>query len=272
MDTIVSLFSYSFILRAVLVGIMVSLCASVLGVNLVLKRYSMIGDGLSHVSFGALALAAALNMAPLMVSIPIVVIAAFFLLRISENSKLSGDAAIAVFASSSLAFGIIITSLTSGINADVCNYMFGSILAMSTTDVYISIILSVLVLIMYLVFYNRIFAITFDENFSRATGVKVNVYNMLIAVLTALTIVLGMRIMGSLLISSLIIFPALSAMRVCKFFKSVIITSAIISVVCFFFGIIFSYALEIPVGASVVCVNLCTFLLFFITGKIKEKN
>ncbi len=272
MDIIISLFSYGFIMRAVLVGIMVSLCASVLGVNLVLKRYSMIGDGLSHVSFGALALAAALNMAPLMVSVPIVVIAAFFLLRISENSKVSGDAAIAVFASSSLAFGIIITSLTTGINADICNYMFGSILAMSESDVFISMILSVLVLIMYLIFYNRIFAITFDENFSRATGVKVNIYNMLIAVLTALTIVLGMRIMGSLLISSLIIFPALSAMRVCKFFKGVIICSALISIICFFLGIIFSYLFEIPVGASVVTVNLFTFIVFFTAGKIKEKN
>lgn len=269
MNTIIALFSYSFITRAVIVGIMVSLCSSVLGVSLVLKRYSMIGDGLSHVSFGALAIAAALNMAPLAVSVPIVIIAAFILLRITENSNINGDAAIAVFSSGALAIGIIITSLTTGINADICNYMFGSILAMSQSDVYISIIISVVVLIMCLLFYNRIFAITFDETFSRATGVKVNLYNMAVAILTAVTIVLGMRIMGALLISSLIIFPALSAMRLCRYFKSVIICSAIISIVCFFVGIIFSYAFGIPVGASVVVVNLSVFVFSSVLWKIK---
>lgn len=272
MNTITALFSYSFITRAVIVGIMVSLCSSVLGVSLVLKRYSMIGDGLSHVSFGALAIAAALNMAPLAVSVPIVIIAAFILLRITENSNINGDAAIAVFSSGALAIGIIITSLTTGINADICNYMFGSILAMSQSDVYISIIISVVVLIMCLLFYNRIFAITFDETFSRATGVKVNLYNMAVAILTAVTIVLGMRIMGALLISSLIIFPALSAMRLCRYFKSVIICSAIISIVCFFVGIIFSYAFGIPVGASVVVVNLSVFVFSSVLWKIKTHS
>lgn len=271
MDVIATLFSYSFITRAILVGIMVSLCSSVLGVSLVLKRYSMIGDGLSHVSFGALAIAAALNMAPLSVSVPIVVIAAFFLLRITENSTINADAAIAVFSSAALATGIIITSMTTGINADICNYMFGSILAMSSSDVYISVIMSVIVLVLYLLFYNRIFAITFDEAFSRATGVRVNVYNMTIAVLTAITIVLGMRIMGALLISSLIIFPALSAMRLQKNFKGVIICSALISIVCFFTGIVLSYVFEVPVGASVVMVNLAVFLLFSVFAKIKSK-
>ena len=270
MDIITSLFSYSFILRAFIVGIMVSLCASLLGVNLVLKRYSMIGDGLSHVSFGALAIAAALNSSPLAVSVPIVVIAAFFLLRITENEKINGDAAIAIFSSTALAVGIIITSLTTGINSDVCNFMFGSILAMSRTDVFISVILSAVVFIMYIVSYNRIFAITFDEKFCRATGVRVDLYNMLIAVLTALTIVLGMRIMGSLLISSLVIFPALSAMRICRHFKGVIILSAIIGAVCFFLGIVFSYALEIPVGASVVAVNLILFITLCMLGKARN--
>lgn len=269
MDLLITLFSYSFITRAVVVGIMVSLCSSVLGVSLVLKRYSMIGDGLSHVSFGALAIAAALNMAPLGVSVPIVIIAAFFLLRITEQSSVNADAAIAIFSSAALAAGIIVTSMTTGINADICNYMFGSILAMSRNDVYISIILSVIVLLMYLVFYNRIFAITFDENFSRATGVKVDIYNMAIAILTAITIVLGMRIMGALLISSLIIFPSLSAMRIQKTFKGVIILSAFISIVCFFTGILLSYVLEIPVGASVVVVNLAVFCLFSVIAKIK---
>ncbi len=269
MDIITTLFSYSFIMRAVIVGILVSLCSSVLGVSLVLKRYSMIGDGLSHVSFGALAIAAALNSSPLMVSVPIVVIAAFFLLKISQNSFLGGDAAIAIFSSSALAVGIVVTSMTSGINADICNYMFGSILAMSESDVYISVILSALVLILYLLFYNRIFAITFDENFSRATGSRTDLYNMAVAVLTAITIVLGMRIMGALLISSLIIFPALSSMRICRFFKGVILCSALISVLCFFTGIILSYALEVPVGASVVLINLAVFMLSSLWAKIK---
>jgi len=269
-DIITTLFSYSFITRAIVVGILVSLCSSMLGVSLVLKRYSMIGDGLSHVSFGALAVAAALNMAPLAVSVPLVIIAAFFLLRLSQNGTIGGDAAIAVFSSSALAMGIIITSMTTGINTDICNYMFGSILAMSSRDVYISIVLSVVVLGMYILSYNKIFAITFDENFSRATGVKVDVYNMAVAVLTAITIVLGMRIMGALLISSLIIFPALSAMRVCRFFKGVIICAALLSMVCFFMGIVLSYALEVPVGASVVAVNLGVFLLLTAISKLKR--
>ncbi len=269
MESLSDIFSYSFFLRAVIVGVLVSLCSSVLGVSLVLKRYSMIGDGLSHVSFGALSVAAAFNAAPLAVSIPIVIGAAFILLRITENSRINSDAAIAIFSSASLAIGIIITSMTSGINADVCNYMFGSILAMSEGDVFVSVIMSVLVLIMFVFFYNRIFAITFDETFSRATGVGVSFYNTVIAVLTALTIVLGMRIMGALLISSLIIFPALSAMRVCKFFKGVIFISSIIGILCFFVGLLLSYYLEIPVGASVVVTNLVTFAIFTGISRIR---
>lgn len=271
MDVITALFSYSFISRAVLVGILVSLCSSVLGVSLVLKRYSMIGDGLSHVSFGALAVAAALNMAPLAVSLPIVIVAAFVLLRITENSSINGDSAVAVFSSAALAIGIIITSLTTGINTDICNYMFGSILAMTRSDVYISVIMSVIVISLYALFYNKIFAITFDDTFCRAIGVRVNLYNMAIAVLTAVTIVLGMRIMGALLISSLLIFPALSAMRLCRHFRSVILCSAVLSVLCFFTGMVFSYLLEIPVGASVVTVNLAVFVLFSVIGKIRAE-
>jgi len=270
-NMIAELFSYSFILRAVIVGILVSLCASLLGVSLVLKRYSMIGDGLSHVSFGALSLAAALNASPLAVSVPIVVAAAFFLLRITKNSSINADAAIAVFSSSALAAGIIITSMTGSINSDICNYMFGSILAMNSGDVVISVILSVIVLILFILFYNRIFAITFDEVFSKATGVNVNRYNMLLALLTAAVVVLGMRIMGALLISSLIIFPALSAMRICRFFKGVIICAAIFGVICFFVGIILSYILEVPVGASVVCVNLLVFIASSLYSKLASR-
>jgi len=259
-DIIVELMSYTFIRRALLVGILVSLCAAILGVSLVLKRYSMIGDGLSHVGFGSLSVAMAFNLAPLQVSIPVVVLAAFFLLRISESSKIKGDAAIALISSSSLAIGVIVTSLTTGMNTDVCNYMFGSILAMQKSDVYLSVVLSVIVLILYGIFYNKIFAVTFDESFAKATGIKAGRYNMLVALLTALTIVIGMRLMGALLISSLIIFPSLTSMRIFGSFKGVIITSAILSVICFFIGIVISFQYNIPAGASVVAVNLMAFI------------
>jgi zinc transport system permease protein len=264
------LFSYTFITRALLVGILVSICASILGVSLVLKRYSMIGDGLSHVGFGSLSVAMALNLAPLQVSIPVVVLAAFLLLRISENSKIKGDAAIALISSSSLAIGIIVTSLTTGMNTDVCNYMFGSILAMEKNDVYLSVILSIVVLILYGFFYNKIFSITFDENFAKATGTNVKLYNMLVALLTALTIVIGMRLMGALLISSLIIFPSLTSMRVFGSFKAVIATSMVLSVVCFFIGIVISYRYNIPAGASVVAVNLAAFIIATSLGASKK--
>ncbi|MCL2873726.1 MAG: metal ABC transporter permease [Defluviitaleaceae bacterium] len=262
-DLLIEMFSFSFLVRTVIVGTLVSLCAALLGVSLVLKRYSMIGDGLSHVGFGTLAVATALNLAPLTVSIPIVVLAAFLLLRISENSKIKGDAAIALISTSSLAIGTVIISMTTGMNTDVCNYMFGSILAVSRDDMWLSIALAVVVLALFVLFYNKIFAITFDETFTRATGVKSRTYNMLIAFLTAITIVLGMRMMGALLISSLIIFPALTSMRLCKRFKSVTICAAVISVICFFVGVTVSFMYPTPTGASVVLVNLSAFLIFW---------
>ncbi len=270
MNLILSVISYPFMLRALIVGVLVSLCASLLGVSLVLRRYSMIGDGLSHVGFGALAVAAALNTAPLRVTIPIVVIAAFFILRLTENSKVKGDSMIAVISTSSLAIGVMIISMTSGMNTDLNNYLFGSILSTNTQDMIISIILSVIVLGLYLLFYNRIFSITFDENFSKATGTKTSIYNSLIAILTAVTIVLGMRLMGSMLISSLIIFPALTAMRIFKTFKSVTICSAILSVVCFAIGLFISYFYSVPTGASIVVVNIILLIIFSIIGKLKK--
>jgi zinc transport system permease protein len=268
---LIEMFSYTFLIRAVIVGLLVSLCASLLGVSLVLKRYSMIGDGLSHVGFGALAIATAMNAAPLSVSIPVVVAAAFFLLRLSENSKIKGDAAIALISTGALAVGVMVISLTTGMNTDVCNYLFGSILAMSKSDVYLSIILSVVVLCLFIVFYNKIFAVTFDETFAKATGTKTGVYNMLIAFLTAITIVLGMRMMGAMLISSLIIFPALSSMRVCKRFKTVTLCAALISVVCFFIGVVISYLYATPTGASVVIINILAFLLFWGANILKRR-
>lgn len=262
MGVIREMLSYPFLFRAFAGGILVSLCASLLGVSLVLKRYSMIGDGLSHVSFGALSIAIAIGWSPLAVSIPVVVLAAFFLLRITENGKLKSDAAIAMISASAMAIGIIVTSMTTGMTTDISSYMFGSILAMSPTDVYFSAVLSVVVLGMFVFCYHKLFAVAFDESFARATGVGVERYNVLIAILTAVTIVLGMRMMGAMLISSLIIFPAITSMRVFKSFRGVVISSGIVSVVCFAFGMAASYRLSTPAGASVVVANLLCFLLF----------
>lgn len=269
-DTVIEMLSYPFMTRAFLVGSLVALCSALLGVSLVLKRYSMIGDGLSHVGFGAMAIAAAMNAAPLTVAIPVVIVAAILLLRISGNAKIKGDAAIALISTTSLAVGVMVISLTTGMNTDVYNYMFGSILAMSAEDVKLSLVLSVFVLILFIVFYHKIFAITFDETFARATGVKAGVYNTLIAVLTAVTIVLGMRMMGALLISSLIIFPALTSMRVCRTFKSVIINAAVISVVCLIAGVTLSYVAATPAGASVVLADLVMMVLYTVVGAVKN--
>ena len=263
-EIILEMFSFTFLVRAFIVGALVSICAALLGVSLVLKRYSMIGTGLSNVGFGSLALATAFNAAPLGVAIPIVIAAAFLLLRLSENSKIKGDAAVALVSTGSLAVGIIIISQSTGMNTDVCNYLFGSILAMAKTDVYLSISLSVVVLFLFVLFYNKLFAITFDETFAKTSGIKVDFFNMLIAFLTALTIVLGMRIMGVMLISSLIIFPALTSMRLFKKFKSVTVCSAVISIVSFFIGVVISYLYATPTGASVVLVNLIVFVLFWV--------
>ena len=262
LDTLAGIFSHAFLVRAIIVGVLVSLCAALLGVSLVLKRYSMIGDGLSHVGFGTLAAATALNAAPLMISIPVMILAALILLRISENSKIRGDAAIAMISAGSLAVGVIILSMNTGVNTDVYNFMFGSILAMSQGDVNLSVALAAAVLTLFILFYNRIFAVTFDESFARATGIKAGLLNILLASLTAVTIVLGMRMTGALLISSLIIFPPLSSMRVCKRFRSVTICSACIAVVSFLLGVIASYEYGTPAGASVVAVHIAVFLMF----------
>ena len=288
---------YKFIQRALVVGALVSLCASLLGVTLVLKRYSMIGDGLSHVGFGSLTVAMALGFVtadslpaflpeglragvanlcaataqnPLPFTLFVVVLCAFLLLRVSERSRMRGDSAIALISTSALAIGVIVTSMTSGMNVDVYNYMFGSILAMSASDVVISAMLSVVVLTLFVLFRPRIFAVTFDEPFARATGVKVGGYNMLIALLTALTVVVGMRMMGTLLISSLIIFPALSSMRVFSRFRSVTVCSAIISVSCFAAGMLLSCVWSLPTGAGIVAVNLFVFIVFSAVGALME--
>lgn len=271
MGLLQEMFSYPFLVRAMIGGICIALCASLLGVSLVLKRYSMIGDGLSHVSFGALSIAVAFNWAPLAVSIPVVAAAAVLLLRITGNGKIKSDAAIAMISAGSLAIGIIVTSLTTGMTTDVSSYMFGSILAMSREDMYLSVVLSVIVLGMFVICYNKVFAVTFDESFAKATGVRVSAYNLLIAVLTAITIVLGMRMMGAMLISSLVIFPALTSMRIFKSFFGVVVSSGVVSVVCFFIGLVLSYVYSIPAGASVVVVNLVMFGVFCIVQILKQK-
>ena len=266
---IAEMLSYPFLVRALICGVLLSACASLLGVSLVLKRYSMIGDGLSHVGFGALAIATAFHWAPLAVSIPVVVAAAFLLLRLNENTKIKGDAAIALISTGALAIGILVVSLTTGVNIDIYNYMFGSVLAIDKTSFFVSIGACVVIIVLFLLFYNRIFAVTFDEDFTRATQARSSGIHILIALLTAVVIVLGMRLMGALLISALIIFPALTSMRVFKSYKKVTVSAAILSAVCFVIGIFCSYTISIPVGATVVVINIIAFLIFFLIGKIR---
>lgn len=268
---LLDMFSYPFMQRALAAGVLVSLCAALLGVPLVLKRYSMIGDGLSHVSFGALAIAVALGFTPLYFSIPVVILAAFFLLRMASRPHFNSDAAVAVVSASSLAVGIIVISCTTGMTTDVDNYMFGSVLAMTQADVVLSVLLSLAVLLWFVLFYHKLFAVTFDESFSRATGLKVDRYNTLLSVLTALTIVLGMRMMGAMLISSLVIFPALTAMRLFKSFRGVVTCAGVTSVVCFCAGLTVSWVWSTPVGASVVAANLALFLLSCVLRAIRSR-
>ncbi|MBQ7046793.1 MAG: metal ABC transporter permease [Oscillospiraceae bacterium] len=262
-------FIRNFILPALIGGIAVTLCSSLLGVSLVLKRYSMIGDGLSHVGYGALSIAAVMNLAPLKFALPVVIVAAIILLRMNDNGKLKGDSAIAIFSTTALAIGILVSD-KAGLKNEVSEYMFGSLLAMDGSDVLLSVVLSVAVLLMFIIFYNKIFAVTFDENFSRASGVRVNVYKMLIAVLTAITVVLGMMMMGALLISSLIVFPAISSMRIFRSFRAVMISSAIVSVLCFLIGFFISLILDIAPGSSVVVVNAAVFLIFSAIGFLRK--
>lgn len=268
MEVLLEMLSYPFLVRALAAGILVALCASLLGVSLVLKRFSMIGDGLSHVGFGALAIAAAANVAPLVVAIPVCVAASFLLLRMSESTRIKGDAAIAMLSAGSLAIGVMVVSMTTGMNTDVYNYMFGSILSLSQGDAILSAALSIVVLILFVLFYPRLFAVTFDEPFARATGIPTRAYNAALATLASVTVVLGMRMMGALLISSLVIFPVLTAMRVGKRYLTVTILSAVVAAAGFLVGMVVSYAYETPSGASVVCVNIALFALFSLAGGI----
>jgi zinc transport system permease protein len=270
MNSFFEMFSYQFIVYALVVGISISICAALLGTSLVLKRNSMIGDGLSHVGFGACAIAIALNWAPLAFAIPIVIIASFLILKLSEKSKIHGDSAIALVASASLAIGYIVIH-TSGTNIDVENYLYGSILGITKQELIMSVSLSIVVIIAFVLLYNKIFAITFDESFMKSTGGKTEIYNIIISVLCSITVVLGMKLMGALLITSLIIFPTISARQIFKKYKSVVIASVVISVLCFFIGMVMNYYIDLPIGSTIVVVNLCLLLILMATSKIMNK-
>ncbi len=269
---ITEIFSYPILCTPLIVGILVSLCAALLGSVLVLKRFSMIGDGLSHVGYGALCVAAAAGIAPLKIAIPVVIVAAFFLLRISRNSRINGDSAIALISGTAIAVGVLTVKLAGNVNIDVGSYMFGSIVAIDRSDVIISIALSAVVILMYLLMYNGIFSVTFDESFAKATGTKISFYNTVVSILTAVTIVVGMRLMGAILISSLLIFPSLTAMRFFRSFRGVVMCSAVVSTLSFFVGFVGAYIFDTPTGASVVAVNAICFILFAIAGTIKQKT
>ena len=269
--------SYSFVRYALAAGVLTALCSSLLGVTLVLKRYSFIGDGLSHVAFGAMAIAAVLSVkTELIVVLPVTVLCAVLLLKTGANARIKGDAALAMLSVGSMACGYLLLNMFSAsanVSGDVCSTLFGStsILTLTSADVWVCVIMSVLVILTYVLFYNKIFAVTFDENFARATGVNVSAYNLLIAVITAVIIVLAMNLVGALLTSALMIFPALSAMRVFHTFRQVVICSAVIAVVSSALGIIISIIFSSPVGATIVVVDLLVFGVFSLAGRMLKK-
>lgn len=276
MEMIVKLSEYlqfPFVQRALIVGVLIALCSSLLGVTLVLKRFSFIGDGLSHVAFGAMAVAGIAGLTNEMILVlPVTVIAAIVLLATGGKAKIKGDASLAMLSVASLGIGYLLLNVFSSsgnVSGDVCTTLFGStsILTLSESDVWLCIAMSLIVILVFVFFYNRIFAVTFDETFTSATGTRANLYNLLIAVVTAIIIVLAMNLVGSLLISALVIFPALSAMRVFKSFRSVVICSAAVSVLCSLTGILVSIMASTPVGSTIVAIDIAVFAVFYIIGK-----
>ena len=276
LDTLAFYFAYPFVRYALIVGVLIALCSSLLGVTLVLKRFFFIGDGLSHVAFGAIAIAAVLNLSNQMILVfPITIVCAILLLRTGQNTKIKGDAAIAMISVGALAIGYLIMNLfsaSSNVSGDVCSTLFGStsILTLTQGEVWLCAILSLVVIAIFILFYNKIFAVTFDENFALSAGTNANAYNLLIAIVIAVIIVLAMNLVGSLLISALVIFPALSAMRVFQNFRAVTICSAVLSVICAFLGILVSILASTPVGSTIVAVNIVAFALFCAVGKLKS--
>lgn len=277
-QTLAEYFSYPFVWYALIVGVLISLCSALFGVILVLKRFSFIGDGLSHVAFGALAIATVINVTNnMLIVLPITVLCAILLLKTGKKTKIKGDAAIAMLSAGALAIGYLIMSLFSGsgnVAGDVCSTLFGSfsIITLSAWEVWLCIILSLIVIALFIIFYNRIFAVTFDEEFAKASGVKASLYNLLIAVITAVIIVLAMNLVGSLLISALVIFPALASMRIARTFKLVVIISTVISVSCALVGILSAIIFSTPVGPTIVVCNILAFLVCFALGKIRKLN
>lgn len=270
-NSLLEVFSYTFMIRALIVGSLIALCSSLIGVTLVLRKNSTIGDGLSHVAFAAFAIATVLSTSALEFSIPIVIIVSIFLLKLNESSKIHGDAAIALIATSSLAIGTFIISVKSGVNTDINNYLFGSILSIGSKELIITIITSLAIIFLYMCTYNKIFAITFDEKYAKSIGINTNFYNIVVAIICSIVVVLGMKLIGSLLISSLIIFPTLSAMQISNTFKGIVIKSVFISIIAFAIGLILSYFLETPTGASVVIVNLIIFIIFKVISLLKKR-
>ncbi len=273
-DKLLFYFEYPFVRYALVVGVLIALCSSLMGVTLVLKRFSFIGDGLSHVAFGAMAVASVLNLTDQMVLVlPVTMVSAILLLRAGQKTRIKGDAAIAMISVGALAIGYLLMNLFStstNLSGDVCSTLFGStsILTLSKSEVWVCVILSCVVMVVFVLFYHKIFAVTFDENFAQAVGTKVNFYNLLLAVIIAVIIVLAMNLVGSLLISALVIFPALSAMRVFRSFLSVTICSAILSVICAVTGILISILAGTPVGSTIVAIDIAAFLIFTILGRL----
>lgn len=277
-QTLGEYFSYSFVWYALIVGVLIALCSALFGVVLVLKRFSFIGDGLSHVAFGALAIASVMNLTNnMLIVLPVTVVCAILLLKTGRNTKIKGDAAIAMLSVGALAVGYLVMSLFSGsgnVAGDVCSTLFGSfsIITLSISEVAVCITLSLVVIALFIIFYNRIFSVTFDESFATASGIRASVYNLFIAVVTAVIIVLAMNLVGSLLISALVIFPALSAMRVMKTFKSVVICATVISVLCALVGIFLAIIFSTPVGPTIVVCDIIAFLICFLIGKISKRS
>ena len=274
-DIFLESLTYPFVRYALIVGVLIALCSALLGVILVLKRFSYIGDGLSHVAFGAMAVAAVVGLTDqMLLTLPVTIVCAILLLWTGQNAKIKGDAAIAMISVGALAFGYLLMSIfptSSNVSGDVCSSLFGStkILTLTKGEVYLSIILSVVVVILFIALYNKFFAVTFDESFAKAVGTKTNLLNFVIATIIAVIIVLAMNLVGSLLVSALVIFPALSAMRIFKSFKSVTVCSAVISVICALLGIVLSIMLDTPVGSTIVITDIAAFLVCTIIGKIK---
>ena len=267
MDSLFEMFSYTFMVRAFVSGVLISLSAALVGVPLVLRKNTMLGDGLSHVAFSAFAIASVFGLLPIPFAIPVVILASFLILRLNQNSKIHGDSAIALMSASALAIGTFFVSLF-GTNVDINNYLFGSILSIGGAEVVFAFGLLLVVLVMYAFLHNKIFAITFDERFAKSIGVKTEIYNVLFAILCSVVVVLGMRLVGALLISSLIVFPVLSAQTLYKSFNKVVIFSAVLAVLSFVVGLISSYFLVTPTGATIVIVNLLILVVLKILEKI----